>query len=59
MPLVRVVTEGDRALVLARRAGRWRALARYRGPDAEARATALAAVVNRGLARPASELGAA
>lgn len=60
MPIARVMSETDtRAAVLVRRRGRWRPFAWFDGAGAEERARDLAEVVNRGLARPASELGAA
>jgi hypothetical protein len=60
MPIARVMFEDDtRAAVLVRRGARWRPLARFAGEGAAERARALADVINRGLARPASELGAA
>lgn len=58
--LARVMTEDDnRAAVLVRRRGRWRPLAWFDGEGATVRARALADVLNRGLARPSSELEAA
>jgi hypothetical protein len=55
MPIARVMTEDDtRATVLVHRRGRWRPLATFHGPGAVDRAAAYVAILNRGLARPAS-----
>lgn len=60
MPIARLMSESeDRAAVLVRRRGRWRPLVWFDGEGAHERARALADVLNRGLARPANELGAA